>query len=98
MNLLNVAYAATGQSVCGLVANINRVIINPIIGIIFALAVILFFYGMAKFLFYSENDDKRAEGRSHMVWGVIGMFIMVSVFGIIRLIMDTLGVGGIGSC
>ncbi len=98
MGLINIAYAAAGQSVCGLVAKINQVIINPIIGIIFALAVILFFYGIAKFLFYSENDDKRQEGRSHMIWGVIGMFIMVSVFGIIRLILDTLGIGGIGSC
>lgn len=98
MSLVNLAYAATGQSVCGLIFKINQAIINPIIGIIFALAVILFFYGVVKFLFYSENDDKRQEGRSHMIWGVIGMFIMVSVFGIIRLILDTLGVGGIGSC
>lgn len=98
MSLLNIAYAASGQSVCGLVSKINQVIINPIIGIIFALAVILFFYGVVKFLFYSENDDKRKEGRGHMIWGIIGMFIMVSVFGIIRLIMDTIGVGGIGSC
>lgn len=98
MSFQNIAYAASGQAVCGLISKINQVIINPIIGIIFALAVILFFYGVAKFLFYSENDDKRKEGRSHMIWGIIGMFIMVSVFGIIRLIMDTLGVGGIGSC
>lgn len=98
MSFINIAYAASGQAVCGLISKISQVIINPIIGIIFALAVILFFYGVAKFLFYSENDDKRKEGRSHMIWGVIGMFIMVSVFGIIRLIMNTLGVGGIGSC
>ena len=52
---------------------------------------------MLSFLQLPENDDKRKEGRGHMIGGTVGMFIMVSALGI-RLIMDTIGVGGIGSC
>jgi len=38
-----------------------------------------------------DKEDKRTAGKQHMIWGIIGMAIMVSVFGIINLIMSTIG-------
>jgi len=74
-------------SVMTLMKSINRVIINPIIILLFALAVVFFIYGIIKYLLNPDNEEIRKASKSHMLWGVIGMFIMVAVFGIMSLIL-----------
>ena len=51
------------------------------------------------FLFELDKGGDHEEGKSHMLWGVIGMLIMVSVQGIIMLLSGTfsLGIGADGS-
>jgi hypothetical protein len=39
----------------------------------------------------AESPDKRSEGAQNMIWGIIGLFIMLSVKGIINLILRTVG-------
>ncbi|MBK5215556.1 MAG: hypothetical protein JJE53_01970 [Candidatus Pacebacteria bacterium] len=78
-------------SVESLMRAIDKVIINPLIILLFALAVVYFLYGLARYLLSPDNEEIRSSSKSHMVWGVIGMFIMVSVFGIMNLILRTLG-------
>lgn len=79
-------------SVVTLVKSINKVIINPLIFFIFALALVYFIYGLAKYLLSPENEEVRKSSKSHMLWAVVGMFVMVSVFGIMNLILNTVGV------
>jgi len=62
------------------------------IALIFALALLFFFYGGFVFIVNTGDESKRIEGRSHMFWGVIGMVIMVSVFAILRIGLATFGV------
>ncbi len=78
-------------SVASLMKAIDKVIINPLIVLLFALAVVYFIYGLARYLLSPDNEEIRKSSKSHMVWGVIGMFIMVSVFGILSMILNTLG-------
>ena len=78
-------------SVTTLMKSINRVIINPLIVLLFALAVVYFVYGLVRYLLSPDNEEIRKSSKSHMLWGIIGMFIMVSVFGIMSLILNTLG-------
>lgn len=68
--------------------------VNSIIPVIFALAIIYFFYGVAKFIL-SAGDPKNAEsGRSIMIYGVIAIAVMASVYGLVNLLQDTLGIKG----
>jgi len=83
---------ANAQTVDALITNIKTAIINPIIGIIFALAFLLFVWGVAVFLMKADDATGREQGKNHIIYGLIGMFIMVSVFGIINIITNTLGV------
>lgn len=69
---------------------LNKVIIKPIIYFVFALAIIYFIWGLVEFLINSDNDTKKKQGKSHMFWGLVGMFIMVSAYGIINLIIGTI--------
>ena len=73
-----------------LFANVKNQIITPIIYLLFALAIVYFVWGVMVFIQNAEAPDKRKEGYDHMIWGIIGIFIMVSAIGIINIITATL--------
>ena len=70
---------------------IVQYIIDPALLVIFALGFLLFVYGLVEFLLKINEGGKNEEGKQHMVWGVVGMLVMVSVYGILSLIDNTLG-------
>ena len=93
MDLLftNIAYA----SVDSFVSNVNRLIINPLIILLFGLAVVYFLYGIFEFISNQENEEKKTTGKNHMIWGIIGIVIMMGVFTILNIIMRTFNIEGI---
>ena len=64
-------------------------IINPALLVIFALGFLLFVYGLVEFLWKLNEGGDNSEGKQHMVWGIVGMLIMVSVYGILDIIDNT---------
>jgi len=64
-------------------------IVYPIIGFVFALALIYFLWGVVKFIWNWGNAADREAGQKHMLWGVIGMAIMLSAFGIMNFIFTS---------
>jgi hypothetical protein len=72
--------------------DVSRVILNPIIGLAFAVAFVVFVWGVFQFILSQTSDDKREEGKRKILWGLVGMFIMFSVYGIISLILNTFGI------
>ena len=73
------------------IGNIGKYV-NSLIPIAVALAVLFFFFGLAKYILNAGNEDKKSEGRSIMIWGIIALFIMVSIWGLISLFAQSLGV------
>lgn len=76
-------------------ANVNTTIINPLITFLFALAVVYFLYGLLEFIMNQENEEKKTSGKSHILWGIIGITIMMSVFTIMNIIIATFDIKGI---
>ena len=71
---------------------LNRLVdyvINPAILVIFAFGFFLFVWGLIEFLWNLRGGEVQNDGKQHMIWGIVGMLIMVSVFGIISLIDST---------
>lgn len=73
------------------VVKLNAAIINPLIFLLFAAASVYFVFGLLQFVMNSSNDEARDKGKKHMVYGLVGLFIMVSVFGILNLVLNTFG-------
>jgi len=71
---------------------INEFILNPIILLAFAVAFLIFFWGIFQFIASETSDSAREKGKSKILWGIFGMFIMVSAYGLIRLILGTFGI------
>jgi hypothetical protein len=57
--------------------------------LVLALALLFFFWGVAKFILNADNDEKRTEGKKVMIWGIIALFVMVSVWGLINILANT---------
>jgi len=69
-------------------------LIKIAVPILVALAVLLFIWGVIKFVFAAENDEARAEGKKVMTWGIIALFVIVSVWGLVELLQQLSGIGG----
>ena len=89
---------AQSLSVAGLMARINEYIINPAITLLFIIAFVMFVWGLFNFFRAKGGggeQDGVEQGKRHILWGIIGMVIMVSVFGIMQLLITSLGVRGV---
>ena len=75
---------------------VNQYVLNPLILLLFAIALLVFFFGIAQFIASQTADTKREEGKRKIFWGLFGMFIMVSAYGLIRLILGTFDIPNTG--
>lgn len=85
-------YSYLMNAVAEFVAKVNDALINPFLALVFAAALLYFLFGLMVFMIGAEDEQKRAAGKQHMFWGLVGMLIMISVFTIIRVGLATLGV------
>lgn len=75
-----------------LISALNNVIINPLLLLLFAAGVLVFVVGVAEFFFnFDVRGDQHAKekGKAHMIWGLVGMFVMASAFAIINVLVNT---------
>lgn len=70
-------------------------IVSILIPIVFGMTILAFFWGVFRYVF-SQSSDGKQEAKKVLLWALIAVFIMTSVFGIVRLLQLTLGVQGGG--
>lgn len=56
----------------------------------FSVAILVFFWGIAKFILHSGNEEEVAKGKRFLIWGVVALFVMFSIVGIIAVLQDIL--------
>lgn len=62
--------------------------VTPFLYFMFALAIVIFLWGIMEFIYSSDDEKKKEDGKRHLVWGLVGMFIMFGVWGIIKIIQN----------
>lgn len=88
----NIAYAFAKESLDQFIHNVNVYIVNPLIILLFSLAFVYFLWGIFQFLSNTDNDEQRTVGKKHMLYGIIGIVIMMGVFTILKVITNTINV------
>jgi hypothetical protein len=73
-----------------LVATIADVI-EALIPVLIGLAILAFFWGLVRFVFAAGDEEARERGKKIMIWGIIAIFIMIALWGIINFLLDTFG-------
>lgn len=88
-----IAYAQSAGAVAqSFMDRINEVILFPLITLLLAIALLVFLFGAFQFVAGANNPTKREEGKRHLLWGIIGMTIMVSAYAILSIAAYTFGI------
>lgn len=87
-----IAYAAeaTPQDFQGFV-RLFLEIINLIIPVLIALSLLVFFKGLVSFIAHAGSEAEVKKGRNLIVWGLISLFVMVSIYGILAWMQANFG-------
>lgn len=77
-----------GSGTTGVIGAINTFVVP----VIFALAFVVFIWGvMRRFIIGGADEAQLAEGRQFILWGIIGMVVLFSVWGFVNILLSTLG-------
>jgi hypothetical protein len=79
----------TAPNICTLIETFVNTIATPFISLILALAVVYFIAGLVKYVKSAGDEDSRREAVTMIMYGVIGLFVMVSVWGLVNLLRGT---------
>ncbi len=74
-----------------LLRSIGR-LIDIALPIVVALGLLAFFFGLAKFIFNAGDEEARKQARGIMIWGIVALFVMVAVWGLVKFIGDAVGI------
>jgi len=97
--IIKIAYAFvlfTPALVLGAPRNFKEVvdfaidIISLLIPLVASVALLAFFWGIAKFVGNAGNEDKIEEGKQLMFWGAIALFAMFSIWGLVAFVVQIL--------
>lgn len=83
-----VALAAAPRTFSEL-ANLLVTILDSATGMLVVAGIVIYFYGVSTNIL-KLKDESGAKVRQYMVWGLIVIFVMVSIWGILRLLQSTL--------
>jgi hypothetical protein len=86
----NIAYASEAGTLIG---NIKTKIIEPIISLLFVLATIVFIWGVAEMIRGADSEEARTTGKQHIIYGLVGLFIMISAGWMLTALCDFMGAG-----
>lgn len=92
MDLVNLASASAGTDAAGaFVTRVNDVILFPLIIFLMSIALLVFFYGCFVYVVNAENSSARDEGKRHILYGIIGLLVMLSALAILQIAATTFG-------
>ena len=87
---INIAHAAVDTTAfAGVIAPIVTTIVNPLIELAFAVAVVVFVWGVIQMIIHETDAQEHQKGKWSMLSGLIGIFIMASAWGIINIVANT---------
>lgn len=91
----------TGGSICdSSVDNIADVMLlgicimrKALVPLLITLSIVLFIMGVVKYISKADDAGEREEGRKFMIYGIVALFVMVSIWGLVGIIQGTFGLG-----
>lgn len=85
--------AASAQGISGLISDAQG-LINQLIPLAASLTLLAFFWGLAKYIFNAGSEEAQEQGKRIMVGGIVALFLIAAVGGIIDYLVTALGLEG----
>ena len=62
------------------------------IPLLLSIALLIFIWGIVTFISKSGNEEAVIEGKRKMIWGIVALFVLVSVWGLVALLQQLTGI------
>lgn len=83
------------SNLCSIASTFLYLINNVLVPLLFAVAFIVFIYGVFKKYIWSHGDPGDVgEGHSLILWGIVGFVVMISIWGLVNVVANTFGLAG----
>ncbi len=81
------------ENVSALLNLVGCIIRDALIPLLITLSVIVFIVGIIKYIAAADDSAKREDGRKFMLYGIIALFVMISIWGLVGVLQGTFGLG-----
>ncbi|MFH0755519.1 MAG: hypothetical protein V1910_02535 [bacterium] len=72
-----------------LIINLVNCFLDPIIILLVSFSILLFLWGVLRFIMSSGDEKNKTGGKEFMFWGIIGLFVIVSLWGLVSIFQQT---------
>lgn len=84
-------HAQSLQPLIDIVTDIGT-LVNTLVPIAFAAAVLFFIWGLATFILASGDEEAKAAGKNRMIYGILALFVIAAIWGIVAFLGGLVGV------
>lgn len=81
--------SANMTSISGIINWASCLLIQAIVPFLFALATVAFLWGVIEYYINPDNEEKRKKGKNFIIGGIIGLFVMLSMWGLVNVLSGT---------
>lgn len=85
------------KGLAGFFETIRSLLADSVVPVLFALAFVYFIWGVVQYVLYPDDEGKKTKGKQYMVWGLIALTVMFSIWGLVTVLGDTFGILGSSS-
>ncbi len=86
---LAMPFLASAQSLQTIITSFKNAVVNALIPLMMALCVAVFLWGLVRYIWSAGDSAKQADARGWIIYGLIGIFVLVAFWGIIAFISNT---------
>lgn len=88
-------FACGTSNICQVASTIIFVVNYVLVPVLFALAFIVFLWGVANaYIFSGGEEEARKSGHKLILWGIIAFVVMISLWGLVNVVANTFGLAG----
>lgn len=90
-----ILFAQSSVWIDGVTNGLLTIVLPPLATVLIGSALLYFVWGLVMFIAQSGNEQVRTEGKQRMIWGIVALFVLVSVWGFVILLRTIFGVSGV---
>ena len=79
-------------TIASLICQIQQ-LLNSVVPLLLALGVVMFTWGVVQYVI-SDEEEAKSKGRDRIIYGVIGLAVILGIWGLVNLVVNTFGLGG----
>ena len=89
---VGVVFAQTNTNLFDVTDTIGA-LINTATTILVSIAVLILIYGIISYVIAGGDEEKQTKARSTIIYGVIGLFVIIAMWGLANILKNTFGTG-----